>query len=164
MTEASHRTALEAALSQVTEQALSGGERAAHVALTLFAAAMFVGLGGLLLTEPDLPLRTALSIGVMVAIAAAWVAYGLRVLSRRRPLLVNREVIAGRMAVLFTALFTAGTMWVGWMVAGHPVTPATWLGVTTLAVAVINLTRAQMRRRRLLALRERLERELREAV
>ena len=84
-----------------------------------------------------------------LAVAASWVAYGLRVLSRRRPLLASREVIAGRMGVLFSALFTAGTMAVGWVNAGVLRTPATTLGATMLLVAIANLARAHWRRSRL---------------
>ncbi len=160
MTESPNRPALEAALAQLTEQTLSRGERAGHLALTLFAGTMGLVLIGLITTEPDMPLRTIIAIWALIAIAASWVAYGLRVLSRKRPLLANREVVAGRMALLFSAVFTAGTMAVGWVNAGIFVTPATWLGTTMTAVAVGNLARAMWRRSRLKALRERLEQEL----
>lgn len=153
---------IEAALAQLTEQTLTRGERAGHLALTLFAGAMGAMLIGLLATEEWLPLRTTLAIWVLVAIAMAWVAYGLRVLSRRRPLLANREVVAGRMALLFSCVFTAGTMAVGWVNAGNPFVPVTWLGATMSAVALANLVRAQWRRARLLSLRRELERQLRE--
>ncbi|OGT57605.1 MAG: hypothetical protein A3E01_06640 [Gammaproteobacteria bacterium RIFCSPHIGHO2_12_FULL_63_22] len=160
MTDSPTRPALEAALAQLTEQALSRGEVAGHVALTLFAAAMAVLLGLLLTTEPGIPMRTNIAFWAMLAIAISWVAYGLRVLSRRRPLLANREVVAGRMALLFSAAFTVSTMAVGWVNAGIFITPATWLGATMVAVAVGNLARAMWRRSRLQSLRERLEREL----
>jgi hypothetical protein len=160
MTEAPSRTALEAALAEITQRALSRGERAGHVAMTIFAACFGLALALLLVTEPPIPLRTSISIGVLVAIAASWTIYGLRVLSRSRPLLANREVIAGRMALLFSVLFTGGTMVVGMVNAGILVTPATWDGAFITAVAAANLARAQWRRSRLRALRERLEREL----
>ena len=160
MTESPTRPALEAALAQLTEQTLSRGERAGHLALTTFAGTMGLVLIGLISTEPNLPLRTMIAIWVLAAIAVSWVAYGLRVLSRRRPLLANREVVAGRMALLFSALFTAGTMAVGWVNAGVLIPPITWLGATMTAVAVGNLARAMWRRSRLQTLRERLEREL----
>lgn len=154
------RPSIESALAQLTEQTLSRGERAAHVALTIFAGTVLCVLGLLLTTEQGLPLRTTLAIWVLLAIAAAWVGYGLRVLSRRRPLLANREVVAGRMAVLFSVVFTAGTIGVGLVNAGIAVTPATWLGATTVAVAVANLLRAHWRRARLQALRQQLEEAL----
>lgn len=160
MTDAPTRTSLESQLAELTERTLSRGERAGHLAMTLFAALMGSVLALLLLTEPRLPLRTSISIGVLVAIAACWVAFGLRVLSRRRPLLANREVVAARMALLFSALFTVGTMLVGMVNAGVALTPATTLGATMSAVALANLLRAQWRRSRLQALREKLEREL----
>ena len=160
MTESPTRPALEAALAQLTEQTLSRGERAGHLALTLFAGIMGLVLIGLITTEPNLPLRTMIAIWVLAAIAVSWVAYGLRVLSRRRPLLANREVIAGRMALLFSALFTAGTMAVGWVNAGVLIPPVTWLGATMTAVAVANLARAMWRRSRLQRLRVELEKGL----
>ena len=160
MPESPTRPALETALAQLTEQTLSRGERAGHVALTLFAGAMCLELIAFITTQPNFPLRTMIAIWLLLAIASTWVAYGLHVLSRRRPLLANREVVAGRMALLFAALFTAGTMAVGWVNAGVFVTPNTWLGATMTAVAVANLARAMWRRSRLQRLRERLEREL----
>lgn len=160
MTESPTRPALEAALAELTEQTLSRGERAGHLAMTLFAGAMTLMMIALITTEPNVPTRTMIAFWVLLAIAASWVAYGLRVLSRRRPLLANREVVAGRMALFFSALFTAGTMAVGWVNAGIAITPVTSLGATMTAVAVGNLARAMWRRSRLQALRERLEREL----
>ena len=151
------RPSIEVALARLTEQALSRGERAAHVALTIFAGVVLCVLGLLLATEPSIPLRTTVALAVLLVIAAAWVAYGFRVLSRRRPLLANREIVAGRMALLFSVVFTAGTVAVGWVNAGIAVTPATWLGVTTVAVASANLLRAHSRRARLHALRRELE-------
>jgi hypothetical protein len=160
MTELHARTPLESALAELTERTLSRGERAGHVALTLFAAAMALVVAMLLATEPGIPMRTTIAFWVLLAIAVSWVAYGLRVLSRRRPLLAEREVVAGRMGLLYSAVFTAGTMAVGMVNAGQLVTPATWLGATMTAVALANLLRAQWRRAQLVALRERLEREL----
>lgn len=160
MTELPARTPLETALAELTEQTLSRGERAGHVALTLFAGAMALVLAMLLATEPGIPLRTTIAFWVLLAIAVSWVAYGLRVLSRRRPLLAEREVVAGRMGLLYSAVFTAGTMAVGMVNAGQLVTPATWLGATMTAVALANLLRAHWRRARLQALRLQLEREI----
>lgn len=160
MTDPLPRPELEAALARITDQALSRGERAGHVAMTLFAAAMALLFVALLATEAWLPLRTKIAFWVMLVIAASWVAYGLRVLSRRRPLLASREVVAGRMALLFSAVFTAGTMAVGWINAGVLFTPATTLGATMVLVAIANLVRAHWRRSRLESLRARLEREL----
>jgi hypothetical protein len=160
MIELHARTPLESALAELTERTLSRGERAGHVALTLFAAAMALVVAMLLATEPGIPMRTTIAFWVLLAIAVSWVAFGLRVLSRRRPLLAEREVVAGRMGLLYSAVFTAGTMAVGMVNAGQLVTPATWLGATMTAVALANLLRAQWRRAQLVALRERLEREL----
>ena len=154
------RPRLETALAELTERTLSRAERGFHLCLTLFAAAMGVVLLLLLATEPGIPLRTTIAFWVMAALAAAWVAYGLRVLSNRRPLLANREVVAARMSLVFSALFTIGTMLVGLVNANIAVTPATWMGGTMVLVALANLLRAHFRRAQLQALRDRLEREL----
>lgn len=154
------RTNLEISLAEITERTLSRGERGFHLALTLFAAGMGTVLVMLLLTEPGIPMRTTIAFWVLLAIAAAWVTYGLRVLSARWPLLANREVVAGRMSLLFSAIFTIGTMLIGVANSGAAVTPATLLGGTMVLVALANLLRAHQRLAQLQALRARLEREL----
>lgn len=160
MNESVPRPGLEAALAELTERTLSRAERGFHIGLTLFAAGMGAMFLAVLATEPWIPLRTTIAFWVMAAIAAAWVAYGLRVLSGRRPLLANREVVAGRMSLLFSAVFTIGTMLVGWVNAHNAITPATWMGAAMVLVALANLIRAHLRRAQLQALLERLQREL----
>lgn len=151
---------LEQALSRITEQELSRNERYGHLVLALFSAGLAVAVASLMVTEPNLPLRTMLAFSVLVVIGLAWAAFGFAVLMRRRPLLANREIVAGRMSVAFSAVFTAGAMLVGKTVGAHPLTPAAWMGLTMTAIAVALLARAHARRAGLRALRARLEAEL----
>ena len=153
--------ALHAQLAELTERTLSRSGRYGHLALTVVATVMAGSLGWVMLTEPDMPVHVMVAFSVMFAIAAAWAAFGSRVLSRRRPLLANREVIAGGMAVGFSALFTAAAAAIGFLAGAHTVvTSASILGATLTLVAIAVLARALLRRAELRALRMRLEREL----
>jgi hypothetical protein len=97
----------------------------------------------------------------MAGIGLAWAAYGIGVLLRHRPLLANREIVAGRMSLFFCALFTLGAMLTGWSVRHKPVfTGAVAWGLTLTAIALALLIRAHLRRGSLRALRARLESEL----
>jgi Na+/phosphate symporter len=83
------------------------------------------------------------------------------VLVRHRPLLANREIVAGRMSVFFCALFTLGAMLAGFSVRKQVLyTGAVVLGLTMTAIALALLIRAHLRRASLRALRARLESEL----
>ena len=154
------RPELESALARITEGALSRRQRYGHVALVLFAAGMVAVMASLLITEPGLPTRTTVSFALMLLIGLAWVAFGLRVLRRRLPTLANREIVAARMAVVFSTMFTVGAAWIGATIGARAMTPATWMGVSMSALAVVLLLHAHQRRARLQALREQLEREL----
>jgi hypothetical protein len=151
---------LEQALARITEQELSRNERYGHLVLALVGATFAIALVGLIVTEPGLSLRTMLSFGVLIAIGLAWTGYSLAMLMRRQPMLANREVIAGRMSVLFSLVFTAGAMFVGHAVGHNAFTGATWDGITLTAIAAALLLRAKLRLSSLRALRARLESEL----
>lgn len=151
---------LEQALSRITEQELSRNERYGHLVLMLVSLIFSVGLLSLLMTEPNLPARTRVPLGVMVVIGLAWAAFAIGVLLRRRAVLANREIIAGRMSVAFSALFTAGAMFAGYYIRGVPWTPAVGDGLILTAIAVALLVRAHVRRASLRALRARLEAEV----
>ncbi len=63
---------------------------------------MTVVVSALLVTEPSLPLRASIALGVLAVIGASWVAFALWVLTHRRILLGRHRVVAGRMAVGFS--------------------------------------------------------------
>jgi hypothetical protein len=100
----------DAGLQQLTARALSPLSRYGHVALLLAAALMSVLLAALLATEPAIPLRTRVALGVMLAIGISWVGYAAWVLTQRRPLMAMHRVIAGWMAVAFTGVFVGGAI------------------------------------------------------
>jgi hypothetical protein len=164
MTESKLPAGLEQALARITEQELTRNERYGHVVLGSVGAIFAVGLLGLLATEPDLPLRTQVAFVVMALIGFAWTLYSLAVLVGRRPLLADREIVAGRMSVFFSALFTLGAMFAGWIIREAWYTPAVGTGLTLTAIALALLLRAHMRRASLRALRAQLDDELRAAV
>jgi hypothetical protein len=159
VTDVPARNELEQALERLTEQALSPMQRYGYLVLVLGAATMSTVLAALLLTEPNLPLRTTIAISVLLVIAIAWLVFGLRVLSGRLPLLADRDVIAARMAVMFTATYTAGAMAFGHFAGARAMTMAAWFGMVMLVVAIALLIRATRRYAALQIMRERLERE-----
>lgn len=115
----------------------------------------------LLVTEPALPPRTRVAFGLMTAIGLAWAAFAAWVLGRRRVLLAGHRVVAARMAVACTALFTLGTAVLGILAApGGPWLAAGALGAGMLALAILQLARARRRFDALSRRRLELEREV----
>jgi ABC-type branched-subunit amino acid transport system permease subunit len=153
---------LEQALARITAQELTRNERFGHAVLASVGAIFAVGLTSLLLTEPHFPSRWVLPFVVMALIGAAWAAWALGMLLRRRPLPANREIVVGRMSVCFCALFTLGAFLTGSLVRHELViSGATWWGVTMTLIAAALLVRAHVRLASLQALRAQLEAELR---
>ena len=95
---------------QLADGELSLKARLGYVALLLVASGMTTVILSLWLTEAALPLRTQAAFGVMSLIGASWTAFSAWALATRRPLFARDRVIAGRMAVAFTALFLAGAI------------------------------------------------------
>lgn len=137
---------------RIAEAELSSRPRVAHGVLLAAALTMTVIVAALWLTEPDLPLRTRIALGVLTAIGAGWGGYAAWVLTRRRVLFARQRVIAGWLALLFTTVFTVGAFAIG--VAGElrAGLAAGGLGLWLVAVSTLLLTRA---RRRLAALVDR---------
>ncbi len=136
---------------------LSLKARLAHVLLLLVSLAMTAVAASLWLTEPLLPMRTQIAFGVMALIGLGWSAFAIWVLRARRPLYARDRVIAGRMAVTFTAVFVAGAF--ALVVAGNIAAIAMLvLGIVMLAAAVRLLSDARHRFATLNARRAELER------
>jgi hypothetical protein len=136
---------------------LSGAGRFWHVALLLVAGAMTVGIGSLWATESSLPMRTQVAFGTMVLMGLAWVVYATWALMTRRVLLGQHRVVAGRMAVTFTAAFVTGCIVVA-VTTGHPAGySASALGAVMLGGAVWLLVRARRDVARLRARKMELE-------
>ncbi len=139
--------------------------RLGHTALLLAGLAAAAVAGSLVATEPALPAATQLAFGVMTLIGLAWAAFAAWVLARRRVLFAAHRVIAARMAVAFTALFSAGSLAV-WVAGGRQAAGALGAaatGAVMLAAAVLVLSHARRRVRQITARKEAIERQLREA-
>jgi len=147
-------------LRALADAELSVSARCAHVALLLASSALTVALGSLWATEPSLPTRTHAAFGALLVIGVAWTIYAAWVLSRRRVLLARHRIVAGRMAVTFTATFAVGAALVGITTGRAAAFAAAGLGVVMCAIALALLARAHRRFDALVERRARLEREL----
>ena len=149
-----------AVLLHLADAQLSLRGRLGYVALLLVALMMTGVIGSLWLTEPALPVRTQVGFAVMIAIGLSWVTFALWVLTHRQVLLAPHRIVAGRMAVTFTALFLMGALAVGYQTGGAAAYAAAAVGVVMLVGAVVILMGAHRRFARLMQRRETLEREL----
>ncbi|HEU4779182.1 MAG TPA: hypothetical protein VFS58_04790, partial [Steroidobacteraceae bacterium] len=129
-------------------------------ALLLVALGQSIAVGSLWLTEPALEAHTRIALGVITLIGVAWAVFAAWVLMARRPLLARDGVIAGRMAVIFTSVFAAGSFAIGIFKGGMAPFAAGTTGSVMLAVAVAMLLRARRKHAALAARRAELEREI----
>jgi hypothetical protein len=136
---------------------LSVKARLGYVALLLVSSAMTVGLLSLWLTEPWLPLRTHMAFGAMSLISIAWAALSTWALATRRVLFARDRVIAGRMSVVFTALFLAGAIAAVFMTGNVAAPGAAATGVVMFVIAMRVLAGARRRFAELAAQRAELE-------
>ena len=157
LAESSYPTAAPA-LQRLTDAELSLRSRLGYVALLLAALMMTGVISALWLTEPELPARTHLAFAAMIVIGSSWVVFALWVLTHRRVLLATHRIVAGRMAVTFTALFVLGSLAAGYRTGGPAAYAAAVLGLVMLAGAVTMLILAHRKFRRLTELRMALER------
>lgn len=131
---------------------LSLRTRVRYLVVLLAAATVTVLTALLWWTEPDLPLRTELAFGAIVAVGAGWSAYAAVALRRCGRLFALDRLVAGWLTLLFALLATAGC---GLLVLPRGGDPAVLViaGVVLLPVAGLILARAYADRRRLLRLR-----------
>ena len=148
-------------LRRLTASELSRAARMRYVGLLLAASTMTVIVTALLITEPSLPLRTSIALGVLAVIGLSWVAFAAWVLTRRRILLGRDRVVAGRLAVVFSAVFGVGATAVGYVTSSRTPFAAAAMGVGMLVIAVAMLVRARRNVERLSKRRAELERQLR---
>jgi len=138
---------------------LSLGVRIGHTLLLLTSLSVATVTALLLATEPVLPPRTQVALGVSTAIGLSWTGFALWVLTKRRVLFASHRIVAARMAVAFSALFTVGALLVGpWGEPGWY--GAVGVGLVMLGAAIGLLLAARRRFQELSALRVDLEREL----
>ena len=114
-------TAPNAIMALATAQ-LSFRTKVGHLILLIVAIAAVVALASLLLTERELPERTFVALSALLNLNLIWAGYASWVLSTRRTLLSNHRVIAGRIAVAASAMFTLGAAFLG-LVAGQSAWP-----------------------------------------
>ena len=135
--------------------------RLGYTLLLLASLAMTVVIGALLATEPALPLRTRVAMWVMVGIGLAWAALATWVLSRRRVLLAEHRVVAGRMAVAFTTLFVLGALATSWWGGtGRTGYAAASVGLVMLGAATALWLQARRRHAALSSRRAEIERQM----
>lgn len=139
---------------------LSLKARIAYVALMLVSATMTTVVVSLWLTEPSLPARTEVAFGAMSLIGSCWCVLAVWALRSRRPLFARDRLIAGRMSVAFTAVFTAGALAAVVTGASPAAYGALGSGVAMLVAAIAMLVRARRRFAELSARRIELERAL----
>ena len=140
-------------LSRLIDTALSPRERTRYLTLLMGALSVTVAVASVWLTESSLPLRTHLALGAIVVVGASWTIYATWVLVRRQTLLPTHRVVAARMGVGFSALFSMSSVAVAWWTPfGRQAVPAALVGTAWCVTAVVVLWRAQ---RRVAALRAR---------
>jgi hypothetical protein len=164
MTDSARSLAAEASASEVRRRLtseLSLPSRLGYTALLLAGLSAATLAGALAITEEGLPARTRLAFGIMVLIGLAWAAFALWVLARRHVLFAQHRVIAARMAVAFTALFTGGSLLVG-LDSGSTAAAllAGAVGAAMLLTALVVHSRASKRVKALERRRDELERRL----
>ncbi len=145
------------ALHRLTVNALAVRPRLAYTALLLAGVTMSGVTISLLLGEPALPGRTRIAFAAIAAMGLAWAVFSAWVLTRRRVALGWHRVIAARIAVAFSSVFTLGAVAVAlWTPAQARALHALWVGMPLLALACHQLVRARRRHDELLRRRREL--------
>jgi hypothetical protein len=134
--------------------------RVGYVVLMLVALCGMAGLVSLWVTEPGLPGRTHAAFAAMTALCAGWAGLAAWVLRTRRVLLGYDRVLAGRMAVTGSGLFTMGMITAAALTGQAAAWSGVLLGAVMVAVAMVQLRRAGRRVLELVAQRDALAREL----
>jgi hypothetical protein len=147
-------------LRQLTALELSLPSRLRYVALLLAASAMSAIVIALLVTEPSLPMRTSMALGVMAIIGVSWMIFAAWVLTRTRLLLGSHRIVAGRLAVAFSTVFVIGAVAVGLTTSNASPFAAAAMGAVMLSVAVAMLARAKRQFAQLSRRRDELQRLL----
>jgi hypothetical protein len=133
--------------------------RLVYASLLIGSLCMTTVVAALLLSEAGLPTRTRLAFSALVGIGLAWSGLFAWILARRRVLFAQHRVIAGRLAVVVTSFFVAGSLTLAALVPEQARIglTAAGLGSILVAIALGVLWRAARRRGELLARRAQLE-------
>ena len=160
MTHSTPPATLAEELRRLTALELSLPSRLRYVALLLAAATMTTIVTALLVTEPMLPTHTSIALGVMTVIGVSWMMFAAWVLTRKRVLLGSHQIVAGRLAVVFSAVFVIGALAVGVATSNASPFAAAAMGAVMLSVAVTMLARAKRHVAHLSKRRDELQRLL----
>lgn len=160
MTEHTPPPALVDDLRRLTSVELSAPARFGYVALLLAAATMTTVVTALLLTEPSLPLRASIALGVLALMGLSWLGFAAWVLTHTRVLLGRHRIVAARLAVTFSAVFCIGALAVGYATSNRAPVAAAALGVVMLVIAAALMVRARRAVEQLSKRRDELERQL----
>ena len=144
-------------LRRLTALELSLPSRLRYVALLLAASTMSAIVSALLITEPGLPMRTSVALGVMAVIGASWMIFAAWVLTRKRVLLGSHRIVASRLAVVFSTVFVVGALSVGLTTSRASPFVAAAIGAVMLSVAATMLVRARRHVQRLSKRRDELQ-------
>jgi hypothetical protein len=147
-------------LERLARTELSTGARLGYVVLALVASAMTIVVSALWLTEPALPLRTRIAFAMLTGIGLGWLAFSIWVLRAKRTILARQRVVAGRLAVTFSGLFTAGCLVFATMTNTQTAWIASAMSLIWLMAALVLWRRAQTALTQLLVRRDLLERQL----
>ena len=147
-------------LRRLTALELSLPSRLRYLALLLAASAMTAIVIALLVTEPGLPTRTSVALGVMAVMGASWMTFAAWVLTRKRVLLGSHRIVAGRLAVIFSMVFALGALSVGLTTSSGSPFMAAAIGAVMLSVAVTVFARAKRQFDHLSKRRDELQRLL----
>lgn len=134
--------------------------RIGHLALFLVTTGASVTLVSLLATEQGLPSRTTAALAALLVINLSWMAYAAWVLTARRAMLYNHRVVAGWIAVVAAAAFSAGASAIGAATQAAAAYSAAGSGLALLAIAIFLLMRAKRNYRTLQMRRSKLEARL----
>jgi hypothetical protein len=144
-------------LHDLAQAELAPAPRFGYVMLLLASLAMATVTAALWLTEPALPARTSIALAVLTGIGLSWSAFAVWVLKNRRVLFARHDVVAGWMAVTFTAVFTLGALVIGVTTGERAAYAAAGFGAVMEVAALVVLARGRRRFARLDARRRELE-------
>lgn len=141
-------------VDHLLDQQLSFPARVGHVALLLAALAMTVVCAALIASEEGLPLRTVVALSALCAIGLSWAGYAVWTLRHRQPLLAGHQVIAAKIGITASLVFTAGAFAV---YALANVDAGLLAGLGGASLAAVGLLLHQRSKQHLTALKRRKE-------
>ena len=112
------------------------------------------------MTEPELPRRASIAFAVMTAIGLSWMGFAVWVLTHKRIPLGRQRIVASRMALVFSSVFVAGALLVGYETGRSAALTAAGMGMVMVLVALAMLILARRAFAHLAKRREALEEQI----